>query len=208
MIGVIILIFVIGGCKKEEQVLNAHKDEVFGTIIEVRDNNEILIKVTSSNVFEDNEVVLIKYTEYYWINPQDTTAYQHEDEPKLNDSVGAGFWKDDVLEKDGYAYLSDRQVTKFQRDIEGRVIHVRGDNEILIEVTKKSEEYEKGDNILVRYKSYYWINTDDIQLTEQEDTPEYNDRVKFGYWQENVGEKEGEVYMTDIYVRKYSYEIN
>lgn len=209
LIGVIILMILTTGCTKDSVSSGAHKECIAGKIIEVRDNNEILIEITEERGgYKKEDIVLIGYYEYIWRDPEDPDANTHYDTPRLNDYVSVGYWSYEVEEKDGYDYIPKQQVEKFQRIISGKVIEIRDDKEILLKVAKNYEEYKEGDIILLQYSSYYWINPDDINATKHDDTPEYNDNIEFGYWQENVGEKDGYVFLSDIYVQNYpdSYE--
>lgn len=196
---------IMAGCKSENEETTdiAHKEHLDGKVIEVRDDNEILLEITEEQSgYKKGDTVLIGYTEYTWSNPEDTGGKKYNATPKINDLVVVGYWKYEVEKKEGYDYIPNQNVEKFQRNLFGKVLEVRDDNEIVIEVTKKQEEYSIGDKILVSYKEYYWIDTDDINVTKSEKVPVYNDSVEFGYWQENVSEKDGYVYMSDIYVRE------
>lgn len=210
MIGAILLIMSIEGCKKDTDTIGTHKPSISGKVIEVREDNEILVEITTDlDEYKKGDIILVGYSEYYWTDPEDPDAKKHAGVPKLNDEIGMGYWPHEVKEKDGYDYIPSSSVVKFQRELKGKVIQVREGNEILIEVKEGQDEYKRGDIILIGYSEYYWINPDDIKVTKHEDTPEYNDMISFGYWQENVGEKDGYIYISNIRVQNYldSYEI-
>ena len=89
-------------------------------------------------------------------------------------------------------------------EIQGRVIEVRTDNEIVVEITKKQDQYNEGDVILVSYLGYYyWVASEEVNSRRHDDTPEYNDKIEFSYFQENVGEKDGYTYISTLNVQNY-----
>ena len=46
LIGMIVLIMMTVGCKKEQIINNVNKPSIEGKVIEIREDNEILIEVT------------------------------------------------------------------------------------------------------------------------------------------------------------------
>ena len=73
----------------------------------------------------------------------------------------------------------------------------------MIEVTKKQDQYDRGERILVGYLGYYRIDSEESNTDRQNDTPEYNDKIGFGYFQENVGEKDGYIYISTLNIQNY-----
>ncbi len=203
LIGVIVLIMMTGGCQKEE-TSGTHKPSIEGKVIEIRENNEILIEITvECENFEKGDKVLLGYTKYYWPDWYDPDGYEHKVAPRLNDIVSTGYWEKEIEEKDGYDYIPGRSILKPQIELKGKVIEIRDDNEILIEVTKSREQYNRGDKILVSYLRYFYL-TDSRETDDRrrDIAPEYNDEIMFGYFNENIGEKDGYTYISKRIIEK------
>ena len=205
LMGVLVLILFITGCKKQElNDTNVHKEYISGRIIEIRENNEILIEATEVNSgYEKGESILIGYSEYCCSKPEGLDVSENVNIPKLNDMVSLSCWKEEISEKDGYVYIPNQQVEKIQRKLYGRVVEVRDNKEVVIEVTKKQDQYDRGERILVEYSGYYRIDSEEANTDRHNDTPEYNDKIGFGYFQENVGEKDGYTYISTLNIQNY-----
>lgn len=205
LIGVIILVLMTGGCKKEPTIGRAHKSDIEGKVIEIREDNEILIEITAEgDEYKKGDNVLLGYSKYYWTDPYTTVGYSHEDVPKLNDLVATSYWEHEVEKKDGYDYIPERSILKLDMELQGRVIEVRNNNEILIEVTKRGEQYKSGTIILVNYRKYFYqIDSKEAENRRRNAIPKYNDKIVFYYYQENIGEKDGYTYMSNLNVEKY-----
>ncbi len=202
LIGMIVLIMMTVGCKKEPITDNVNKPSIEGKVIEIREDNEILIEVTDGGgIYKEGDRVLIGYIDYHWTGIY--VGANHTCAPKLNDLVATGYWKEEVEEKDGYDYIPGRSVWKYFIELKGKVLEVRDNNEILIEVTEKGKQYKTGQVILVSYRIYFH-NTDSKETGNkiQKDVPKNNDNIVFYYYQENVGEKDGYTYMSNLDVRK------
>lgn len=205
LIGVMVLLLLAGGCKKEEATSGTHKPSLEGKVIDIRENNEILIEITAEGEgYKKGDNVLIGYLEYYWIDPYDPNGYSHEDLPKLNDMVAIGYWEHEIEKKDGYDYIPQRRILKLDMKLQGRVIEVMDNNEIMIEVTKRGEQYKSGDVILVSYQKYFYrIDSKETENRMGNAIPKYNDKIAFYYYQENIGEKDGYTYMSNLNIEKY-----
>lgn len=207
LIGVIILIIMAGGCEEEKSTTDTHRPSVEGKVIEIREDNEILIEVTiEGENFKKGDKVLLGYRQYYWPDWYDPDGYEHKVAPRLNDIVTTGYWEHEIEEKDGYDYIPGRSILKPQIELQGRVIEVRDNNELLIEVTKRNEQYNREDKIVVSYLRYFYLA--DSRGTEKDDrrrdiVPKYNDKIKLGYFLENIEEKEGYTYMSNRIIEKY-----
>ncbi len=199
-----IIILMSAGCKNNElKDTCVHKESIRGKIIEIRENNEILIEITQkNNDYNEGDIVLAGYSKYYQTNPAVLSAKGSEAVPELNDMVSVSYWKHDVSEKDGYDYIPNQQVAKIQRKLYGKVIEVRPDDEILIEVTKNQDQYKKGEVILIGYSLYYSVENNEIYGDKKEETPKYNDRVILSYWNEAVKKKDTYTYISNIQVQK------
>lgn len=191
---------MLAGCTNDDQSDTCpHKESVQGKIIELRDNNEILIEVIKEESgYNTEDIILIGYSEYSCKRPKD----KYDNSPKINHMVSVSFWPEEIEEKDGYAYLPDKQVEVIKRNLYGKIIEVKDNNEILIEVIKNQDEYKKGDIILIGYSLYYSVKNNDTYGAKNKETPKYNDRVILNYWNEDVGQKEGYAYISDIQVQK------
>lgn len=202
---VLVLTLILTGCEKQElKDTNVHKEYISGKIIEIRENNEILIEATESNSgYEKGESILIGYSEYCCSKPEGLDVSENVNIPKLNDMVSISCWKEEISEKDGYIYIQNQQVEKIQRKLYGRVIEVRDNKEVVIEVTKKQDQYDRGERILVGYLGYYRIYSEEANTDRHNDTPEYNDKIGFGYFQENVREKDGYTYISTLNIQNY-----
>lgn len=200
-----ILMVFLAGCKNEELKDDCvHREYISGRIIEIRENNEILIEATEANSeYEKGESFLIEYSRYYCSRPEGLDLSKDVNTPKLNDMVSLSCWKEEITEKDGHIYIPNQQVEKIQRKLYGRVIEVRDNKEVMIEVTKKQDQYERGDRILVGYLGYYPIDSQEPGTGGHADTPEYNDKIVFGYFQENIGEKDGYTYISTLNIQNY-----
>ena len=205
LIGVIILVLMAGGCKKEQTTDRAYKSSIEGKVIEIREDNEILIEITAERGgYKKGDNVLLGYSNYYWTDPYSSVGYSHEEVPKLNDLVATSYWEHEVEKKDGYDYIPERSILKLDMELQGRIIEVRDNNEILIEVTKRGEQYKSGQVILVNYGKYFYrIDSKETENKIQEAMPKYNDNIILYYYQENVGEKDGYTYISNLYVEKY-----
>lgn len=204
LIGVIVFIMMTGGCQKEE-TSGTHRPSVEGKVIEIREDNEILIEITAErDEYKKGDNVLLGYSNYYWTDPYDPEGYQHKDVPKINDLVITGYWKEEVEKKDGYDYIPGRSILKYFIELQGKVIEVRDNNEILIEVTKRGEQYKSGQVVLVSYRKYFYrIDSKETENKIQEAIPKYNDNIILYYYQENVGEKDRYTYISNLDVKKY-----
>lgn len=205
LIGIIILVLMAGGCKKEQTTGRAYKPSIEGKVIEIREDNEILIEITAERErYKKGDNVLLGYSKYYWTDAYTTVGYSHEDVPKLNDLVVTSYWEHEVEKKDGYDYIPERSILKLDMELQGRVIEVRDNNEILIEVTKRGEQYKSGTIILVGYRKYFYqIDSKETGNRRRNAVPKYNDKIVFYYYQENIGEKDGYTYMSNLNVEKY-----
>ena len=207
LIGVIIFMLITGGCKKEEVTSRTHMPSIEGKVIEIREKNEILIEITVEvENFKKGDKVLLGYSKYYWPDWYAIDGYEHKVTPRLNDTVATSYWEEEIEEKDGYDYIPGRSILKPQIELQGRVIEVREDNELLIEVIKRNEQYNRGDKVLVGYQRYFYMA--DSRETETDDyrrdiEPRYNDKIKLGYFLENIDEKNGYTYMSNRNIEKY-----
>ena len=198
------MVMVTEGCKKEEPSIGTYRPSIEGKVIDIREDNEILIEVTEeSEGYKKGDNVLLEYSKYYWADPY--YGYSYEDEPKINDLVVTGYWEHEVEKKDGYDYIPKRSILKFDMELLCRIIEVRDNNEILVEVTKRGEQYKSGDIILVSYLNYFYrAESEEGEYKMQNTTPKYNDKIVFYYYQENIGEKDGYTYMSNLNIKKNS----
>ena len=206
LIGVIAIMILAEGCKKEEYSAGTHQPSIEGKVIDIREDNEILIEITTERGgYKKGDIVLLGYWKYYWTDPYGTGEYSYEGEPKINDLVVTGYWEDEVEKKDGYDYMPGRSIFKFDMELLGRVIEVRDNNEILVEVTKRGEQYKSGDIILIEYMKYFYQEeSEEGEKIMQNTIPKYDDKIVFYYYQENIGEKDGYTYMSNLKIKKYS----
>ena len=205
LIGLFVLISVLSGCKQQElKDTNIHKEFISGKIMEIRENNEILIETTEANSgYKKGEFILVEYSEFRCSRPDGIDLDENADIPKLNDMVSLSCWKEEISEKDGYIFIPNQQVEKIQRKLYGRVVEVKDNKEVVIEVTKKQDQYDIGERILVGYLGYYCIASEEANADESGSSPKYNDKIGFGYFQENVGEKDGYTYISTLNMQNY-----
>lgn len=86
--------------------------------------------------------------------------------------------------------------------IEGKIMELKDENEILLEITKERGGYQKGDRVLVKYNDVSVINTKTGDKTSG--SLQIDDEVGVGFWPEKVKQKDGYDYITVDSVSKHT----
>ena len=91
-----------------------HMNFIEGKILEIKDSNTILLEITKEREgYKIEDKVLINYEEFVLVDLKDPDGNQTIITPTINDVVATQFWPDDVKQKDGYDFISVRQVEKY-----------------------------------------------------------------------------------------------
>ncbi len=87
--------------------------------------------------------------------------------------------------------------------ITGKIIEIKDNNTILLQITKERGGYKVDDKILIKYEKIYEINGNDPDGKQTEITPVLNDEVSTQFWPDEVNKKDGYDYIQVRSVNKH-----
>ncbi len=112
-----ILLVVMTGCNKQDQIADSHMNLMDGKILEIRDGNILLLETTKASLdYKQGEKVLVHYGTTYKVDPHNLEAGATLYSPIINDIISVQYWPEEVTQKDGYDLIEGSEVTKYIND--------------------------------------------------------------------------------------------
>jgi len=87
--------------------------------------------------------------------------------------------------------------------IKGKIIEIKDNNIILLQITQERGGYKVDDKVLIKYKKIYEIDGNDPDGKQTEITPVLQDEVGTQFWFKDVTKKDGYDYIQVRSVNKH-----
>ncbi len=87
--------------------------------------------------------------------------------------------------------------------IEGKIIEIKDNNTILLQITEERGGYKVDDKVLLKYREIYKIDGNDPDANKIPIMPTLNDEVGTQFWPKDVTKKDGYDYIEVNSVSKY-----
>ena len=158
--------------KKNEEITygGTYKPSTEGRIIGIEDSNTVILEITVEREgYKVGDKVRVKYDKYVECDINSSTGGEKEYLPKIGDIISISFWESEKDSKDGMDLIVVDVATKFVTEysevlydesaahmkiIEGKIVNIKDENVILLEITKERGGYSIGDNVEVEFEKY------------------------------------------------------
>lgn len=224
----IIIMMVYYAMKEEPRFSLHHPSGIDGKVIEIIDKNNILIEITGDHDgFDIGDKVVINYKR--------TLLHVNNDKADkipvvlyLGDIVSVQFWGDDVKQGDEYEVITVANITIYDfadngesfrgifkehyNYIVGKVVEVKGDNSVVVEITTERAEYNLGKCVVIEYEqALHWLYASEEDETKDKKI-NIGNVISIEFWCDDVehNDEMDTIKVKDIYIDNWhdlSYEV-
>ena len=213
----IMALLVYRNSKEEPRFSVYHPSHIDGKVVDIINEKIVLIEITDDHDgFNVGDKVVVEYKIGLWSNPDDL-GEKIPAEIFVEDTIGVQFWGDDVSQGDKYEMISVDSIKKYTEEgenyrelskehsnyIAGKVVEIKDNNSVIVEVTKERGGYKVGEKVCIKYKQVLYM----IDISEDGNTAilKMGDEISVEAWYYEIEQNEDMdiIEVKDIYLNNW-----
>lgn len=196
-----------------------HPSCIDGKVVEIVSESVILIEITGNpDGFNVDDKVMVEYKIGLWTNPDDL-GEKIPAKIFAGDTIGVQFWGDDVGQGDKYEVIKVDSVYKYTEESEnyrelskehsnyiaGKVVEIKDDNSVIVEITKERGGYGVGEKVCIKYKQSIYMKNISEDKGENNAVLKTGDEISVEAWYYEIEQNEDMdiIEVNDIYLNNW-----
>ena len=215
----IIAALVYQNSKEESRFSVYRPSHIDGKVVEIINEKKVLIEITGDrDGFNEGDKVMVDYKIGLWRNPDDL-GEPIPAEIFVGDTIGVQFWGDDVSQEGEYEMITINSITKDTAEgdnyrelskehsnyIAGKVVEIKDENSVVVEITKERGGYEIGEKVYIKYKQSLYLRNISEDESENSAVLKMGDEISVEAWYYEIEQNEDMdiIEVKDVYLNNW-----